>query len=376
MCATPYCRSRSIAIVGAYGCLGSAIARVLLRHTEASVILVGRDAAALERASRDAGGSDRDRISARVASAGDAVRMAAALRGADMAVLCTPGVEHTESVARAICEAKTDCMDARYPAAVASGWERLAPLLRSHGRRCFVHAGHLPGLPSVLARYVGGQWPRVQQLRVATAMGVSSRMSRAAAREIVAEAARTRPAILRRGRGVGAGLLGARRIEFGAPWGTRTCFPVVLPEMAGLPGLSSVEEAAVYVAGMNAVATGVVLPVACALGRLGARRPPAFLGGLFAWAVNRFTKPPYGAVVEVAALGVKQDGGTASLAWTAADDDSYRLAACAVVACLAQCVGQEEAESGVRFAGHVVDPARLMQDMSRFGVRMAETRDA
>ena len=160
-----------------------------------------------------------------------------------------------------------------------------------------------------------------------------------------------------------------RRIDFGPGFGPRACHPLWSDELEGLPEHLGLESAGFYAAGFNWLADWVVTPLALGLGSirrgLGARP----LARMLVFSVRRFARPPFAIVLAAEARG-GSDGGprSARVVVRSDDDDGYRLTAAPAVACAKQLLDGSIPRPGVHMMGHLVDPARLLEDLARMGL--------
>src|SRR4030042_775502 len=99
----------TIVILGGYGNTGREVVRLLLEHTDAQVVLAGRDADKAARAA--AGWNGRfpgTRVRSARADAGQAGSLAALFAGADLVVVASSSSAHVKIVAAAALEAGID----------------------------------------------------------------------------------------------------------------------------------------------------------------------------------------------------------------------------------------------------------------------------
>lgn len=86
------------------------------------------------------------------------------------------------------------------------------------------------------------------------------------------------------------------------------------------------------------------------------------------WGLKTFSKPPFGTVLLLEARGWKNEA-YAELRVKLFHEYAYALTAIPVVACLLQyldgCIGTP----GLWLQGNVVEPARMLSDLERMGVK-------
>jgi hypothetical protein len=144
----------TIAIVGGYGHTGTVVARQLLEHTSARIVLAGRDSARTSRMAREMG----DRVTPRVVDVEDEASVAALCADADVVVNCVaPCSTSAPRVALSCAQHGRHYVD---PGLYAVLEEPLAPYEDELRRRAvsFVSsAGEFPGLTELVPLYVESQ---------------------------------------------------------------------------------------------------------------------------------------------------------------------------------------------------------------------------
>jgi saccharopine dehydrogenase (NAD+, L-lysine-forming) len=166
-----------------------------------------------------------------------------------------------------------------------------------------------------------------------------------------------------------APLTATKKVDFGPPFGTCTCYPFALPEMRPLPERLGVERCGAYAAGGNGVSdTLVALWYVLGLGRY---RRLARLGARALVRMNRFTRPPFGVVLAVEVAG-ESAGRPQRLRVSVRHDDGWVATAIPTLACLLQVLDGTVKKPGIQMMGHAVDVDRFVDDMGRLGMRPAE----
>jgi len=168
----------------------------------------------------------------------------------------------------------------------------------------------------------------------------------------------------------------SQRLDFGPDFGARTCYPMWSDELKDLPERLGVRELGFHVAGFNWFADYVVTPLALALGSirrgLGARP----LAKMLVFGIEHFARRPFAIVLVGEASGERHPGSRrARLIVRSDDDDGYRLTAIPAVACVKQLLDGSARQPGLHLMGHLVEPARLIEDMGRMGVGVTVTVD-
>ncbi len=355
-----------ILLLGGAGRAGRAAAELLLRHSEAEVVIAGRDPAraaaaadALERA------CPTRRASAVAVDATDGPGLRRALEGATLLFDCGPTATFGETLVRACLDAGVDGLDI-HPGRSLAVLRALAPEVERAGR-CFVtQAGLHPGLPATLMRHAAALAGGCRTVAGGMLFNVGSVPGPDAVVELIEILGDYRSLVWVDGAWRKPPWSLTRRVDFGPGLGPRTCYPMWSDELEGLPESLGLDEAGFYVAGFNWLADGVVTPLALALGSirrgLGARP----LARLLTFSVRHCARPPF-AIVMVAEATAR-DGRTSRVVVRSDDDDGYRLTAAPAVACALQLLDGSIVRPGVHIMGQRVEPLRLAEDLVRMGI--------
>jgi saccharopine dehydrogenase (NAD+, L-lysine-forming) len=360
-------------VLGGYGITGSRIAELLLRETDAQVVVAGRRLVEAKRLSgRLARVSVGDRVSPVLADTSDQRLLVKALKEVDLVVIASSTAADVRAVAEAAIEAGTDYMDIQGSVAKVRFLESVADVIERNGR-CFITDGGLhPGLPGVLIRFAAGFMDRVQRANVASIIQLDWRnleLSSTTNTEFAAELAEYDPKWYGQGRWVQS-WRETRKYAFGAPFGTRTVRPMFLQELRTLPErYPSLTETGYFIAGFNWVVDWLVMPLgsmAIRIGGAGAARP---VGRLVAWGLRRFSRPPFGTVFLIEANGWKR-GRMVSVRGSVIHEDAYTLTAIPVVACVMQYLDGSIRNPGLWYQALAVEPRRFLTDMERLGAKV------
>ncbi len=141
---------KTIFILGGYGYTGKFLAKHLLAHTDANIIIAGRN---LSKAQTIVKELNNPRVSARQADATDRNRLTDVLQGVTLCLVAAPTTHHAENVIRACIDARVDYLDVQFAA------QKLKVLYAAQdeiqkANLCFItEAGYHPGLLAVLIRF-------------------------------------------------------------------------------------------------------------------------------------------------------------------------------------------------------------------------------
>ncbi len=363
-------KNKTILILGGYGGAGLPTARLLLQESQVRLVLSGRHR---EKAEETASQLNTEFPGARVAGcyadASDPKSLEAAFQGIDMVVVCSTTTQYTEQVARTALSAGIDYLDIYYPQKTLSVLNALAPAIKEAGR-CFINqAGFHPGLPAAFVRYAAPYFSQYKKAIIGTVMNLRNIGSLASAAELVEDLSDYKAYVFRKDQWRPAGYKDLLKIDFGSRFGVRACYPFWLEEMRALPGQCGLEEVGMYVAGFNWFVDYLLMPLEMALGKIRKGFGTSSLTRLMVWGMNTFSRPPFGVVFKLEAEGYK-DGVPRSVEIVAQHDDGYVFTAIPTVACLLQYLDGSIAKPGLWMMGHIVDPARLLKDMERMGIKV------
>lgn len=363
---------KTIVLLGGYGAAGRELAPLLLRETEARLVLVGRSQ---DKAEALAGALDREhpgRVRAAQCDATAPESLAGALRGAALLVDLSPGGDHVGGLARAALKAGADFLDIHFQQGVLEQLLPLAEDFDSAGRLLLTLAGSHPGLPAALVRAATPHFDECHSALVG--MGLSIRVeNETTALELVDGLMTARGALYEDGAWREARNSDVRNLDLGPRFGVQPCYPMRMAELEALPRQFGLRRAGVYVAGFNPVVDWALLPLIILCGRVGLRGMRPLLARLFTWGVNAFARDAPGMSLCLEASGVRQ-GRPLRLRLQLDHPSPYALTAIPVAACLRQWQDGSLAARGLRFMGQAVDPLRLLEDMARLGVSVGWER--
>lgn len=351
-----------IAVIGATGGAGRALCEGLLAHTEADVIAIARGAEPLHaQADALAARFGAGRITARPA---DARALGEAGHGADLWIVAAALTDATEALARGAIAAGADWIDLAFDRGVTARLRALEGEIAAAGRCFITQAGFHPGLPAALVRLGASRLDRATEATIALAMSGDLGRPESAV-EIVDDIARWSARIYEGGRWREAGWRDAATLELD-DFGRRTCLPMWLPELEGLPEALGLERLGLYVAGFGWRADWVVSPLILGLERVAPGRLRLPMARLLLAAVRR-AGGPAGARV-VAEIRGERGGALAKARVVVGHADPYALTALPVVACARQLLDGAARRPGVHRMGQLVDPERLFVDIAALGL--------
>ncbi len=237
--------SATVLILGGYGTTGLMLSELLLEHSDARVVLAGRDLGRAERAAGELEKRYSGRVEARVADAADAASLEAALRGVDLVAVAASVLAHVRTVADTALRAGVDYFDLLLSSpAKLEVLESLRPRIEADGR-CFVTDGGIhPGLSAVMVRALAPRFERLERAAIGGLIKADWNaydFTLGTMLEFAEEMREYRTEAWRDGRWESLPWREAtRRFDFGPPWGAERCFLMSLEELRRLPDADSV----------------------------------------------------------------------------------------------------------------------------------------
>jgi saccharopine dehydrogenase (NAD+, L-lysine-forming) len=368
---------KTIVILGGYGNTGREIARLLLEHSDARLVLAGRKGDRAAQAAAEWNGRyPGERARGVVADAANKASLRQAFAGADLVVVASSTSEHAATVAAAALEAGLDYMDPHYSASKLRALQDLSPSIESAGRCFITDGGFHPGLPAALVRLAARRVSALRSARVASVIQVdwaSLDFSRATLDELVAEFREYKAIHFADGQWKSMNFLQMMLpawFRFDHGFGRRYAMPMFLEELRPLPDLiPTLRETGFYVGGFNWFVDWVILPIGLGLLWASPRRGPHLVGRMMLWGLKKFGRPPYGTLLKLEAEGIR-NGTDVELVIVVYHADGYVLTAAPMVATLLQVLDGSARKPGLHFQALLADPERLLVDMQRMGVEV------
>ena len=356
--------SKRILLVGANGYVGRKLANYLLTDTDANVILSGRNGAKL----------DELRSSLQVIHFAHRIELLeldaanldiASLPEFDLLVNATAAGPHNAMLIRACIERQADWIDMQMTNELLRPPPELLDRIERAGCCFVIQAGFHPGMLAALVRYAARQMDILESaivgsvIRDKTGLPFTSGVT-----ELVESLRDYKSEIYRDGHWQKLKYADYPTIEFEYDFGKLLTYPVDMPEMRRLPGkLPDLGKTGFFVAGFNWFADYLVTPLIMLSSHILPKQSASLLGRLLSWSTTKFTKPPYGTVVQIDAEG-HRDGKSVRLRLALFHDDAYVLTAVTTVAMIKQ-VLQQTVRPGINLMGLCCDPVELLADIER-----------
>lgn len=360
----------TILIVGGYGNTGYYVAELLLQHTDARVIVAGRN----ERKARAAAERLRARYGKDVAAlqldAGAEDPLRAAFARCDLAVFAASTHEHLDTIVRAALDTRTDYLDTQLSIVTKlDTLRRSEQAFAERGMTVITDAGFHPGLPAALVRHAALRFDELKTANVGSYIGIPWNEIEASGNtmgEFAEELLHFQPKIFLDGtwQTIPFRELTGTTFDFGGEVGEQTCMPMYMHELDALPKLvPSLQETGFFIAGFDWFTNNVATMVAMLGARVGASR---LAGRFFFWSAKTFAQPPFVTVLQLEASGT-QAGVEQKLTIRLSHEDSYWFTAIPVVACIQQYMKGTH-DPGLHFQAQFLEAEGLVRVLSELGI--------
>ena len=365
--------SKRVLLVGATGYAGKRLATYLLEETGATVILAGRSRAKLY--DLQSGLSQQDLAHRLEVLELDATNFdSAALDDFDLLVNATAEGPHNARLIQACLDHRADWIDMQMTNELLNPAPVLRQDIESAGRCFVIQAGFHPGMIAPLVRHACQQMDVVDSaivgsvIRDKTGLPYTSGFS-----ELVASFRDYKSEMYKDGHWQKLKYVEYPRLEFEYGFGDLLSYPVEMAELRRLTEvMPNLKKTGFFVAGFNWFADYVVTPMIMLSSRIASRQTEAQLGRLLSWSTERFSKPPYGAVVQVDAEG-QRDGKPVRFRLSLFHEDTYVLTAVPTVAMIKQMLSGK-VQPGIQLMGLCCDPVQLFEDIERTDVSISQRR--
>ena len=366
----------TILILGGSGRAGVLLAEGLLRETSAGLIIAGRNLDKAEAvATRLREAFPGKSVAARAVDASDPRSLQEAFQNIRLVLVASTTTAHTLAVARAALEGGADYLDIQY------GRKKLEILRSLEGemlrrRRCFItEAGFHPGLSAALVRYAASSLDRIDKARLAGVVGFRAEGPMPGSMiELVDSFRDYDPRVYRDGRWQkdnASGWLKSTTVEFGHPFGTRRCSPMLFEELRDLPTLiPSLKELRFDIAGFSPVIDWAVFPVILASLAIFQERALGPMARLLYASLKAFPPKIHCTALKIEARG-ELGGVPITFEFSVSHSDEYLLTAVPVVAGLRQYLSGAIDKPGLWMLGQIVDPYPFVSDLGRLGLDLS-----
>ena len=369
----------TVLVVGGYGNAGAAITELVLAHSDHTVRVGGRSE---ERARIFVGELEsRDpQWAARLLPVGvDATERASlerALAGVDLCIAAAGTSRSADIAVEAALAVGVDYLDIQVGHAKAQRVLAMDVRARDAGVTLVTDGGFHPGVPAAMVRYADHRLAGLQRATVASVIAVDWASLRALADSTVAEMMEEFRVFAyeeyRDGRWATAG--SQPTVTFPEPFGPRKAAAMGLAEMHQLTDtLPGLRDTGFYVGGFNPVVDYTIIPLAMAGMRIAPDRLGQPLGRLLHWGLLRFTRPPYGTVLQ---LDGNEAGRRARTLMRISHPDAYVVTAAPTVAAALQLLDGSARRPGAHTQAMLVEPTRFFADQAAMGLTVEWLADS
>ena len=366
---------QTILILGGYGNTGRPLARLLLQESDTQLVLAGRDIAKASRVADELNSVfEGDRVGAARVDASDVTGLRNAFAGVNFVIMASSTTQFTRQVAQAALEARIGYLDIQYSSPKIEFLRSIEPAIKQAGCCFITDGGFHPGLPAFLVRYCAQFFDQLETARVGSVIKEDWRSLEVAdstVDELMQLMNDFDMSIYKAGKWKKASLISTSdfvRMDFGGEFGRQYCAPMLLEEMRALPILfPTLSDTGFYVGSFNWFVDWVIMPVSMVAMKLSPRAAVRPMGRWMHWGLKKFSKPPYGTILQVEAAG-KKNGQSKPMQVTISHPDGYLFTAIPVAACMLQYLDGSIAAPGLWLQALVVEPNRFMLDMQRMGI--------
>jgi saccharopine dehydrogenase (NAD+, L-lysine-forming) len=369
----------TVLVVGGYGNAGAAITELLLAHSDHAVRVGGRSE---DRARRFVGelGSRDPRIVSRLDPVGvdatDRDSLERALAGVDLCIAAAATSRSADIAVEAALAVGVDYLDIQVGHAKAERVLAMDARARDAGVTLVTDGGFHPGVPAAMVRYADHRLGGLQRATVASVIALDWASLRRLADSTVAEMMEEFRVFayeeFRDGRWATA--RSQPTVRFPEPFGPRKAAAMGLAEMHQLTdALPRLRDTGFYVGGFNPVVDYTIIPLAMAGMRIAPDRLGRPLGRLLHWGLLRFTRPPYGTVLQ---LDGNEPGRPARTLMRISHPDAYVVTAAPTVAAAVQLLDGTAHCPGAHTQAMLVEPTRFFADQAAMGLTVEWLADS
>ncbi len=369
---------QTVLILGGYGNAGLPIAKLLIHESNVHLIIAGRNIYRAKEVAAELNHEfQTDRVSYMKVDASVKSNLKSAFEGVTIAVIASSTIDYAHLVATSAIEAGVDYYDVQLstPEKIETLFS-LREEIEEQGRCFITDGGYHPGLPAVLVRYAATKFDSLEVANIGGAFQLDltdMEYSKATPSEFIDELKNFNPSLLKNGEWVQMDFKNMPVFDFGGNWGKKCCTAMFMEELRTVPKeVPSLKEMGFYIAGFNWVNDYIIMPIAFTSFKLFGVRVRDSMGKFFRWGLKKFSKPPYGSVVQLEAKGHNGDE-KSELQIRLTHYDAYWMTAVPVAACLLQYLSGDIRKPGLWFQANAVEPIQFLEDMERLGITITIT---
>jgi Saccharopine dehydrogenase NADP binding domain len=369
--------SKTILILGGYGNTGKPLARLLLQETTSQLVLAGRN---LEKAQVFADELNQafkgHRVRGVCVDASDLVSLTQAFATIDFVVVASSTTQYTPQVAQAALDARIGYLDIQYSTQKIAVLKSMTPAIEQAGCCFITDGGFHPGLPAFMVRYAAQFFDQLVAARVGSVIKEDWKhldIEDSTVYELMELMNDFYMTIFKSGKWKKVSLVSMSDyigMHFGPDFGKQYCAPMLLEEMRALPEMfPTLQDTGFYVGSFNWFTDWLVMPIAMIAMKLWPHAALKPMARWMHWGLKTFSKPPYGTLLKVEAMGYR-DGQPKKLQVIISHSDGYLFTAIPVAACLLQYLDGSIHQPGLWMQALLVEPNRFMRDMQRMGIQV------
>lgn len=361
----------TVLVVGGYGNAGAAITELLLAHSDHAVRVGGRSEDRARRFADELGSRDPrgvSRLDPVGVDATDGASLERALAGVDLCIAAAGTSRSADIAVEAALARGVDYLDIQVGHAKAERILAMDARARDAGVSLVTDGGFHPGVPAAMVRYADHRLGGLERATVGSVIALDWARLRPLAGSTVAEMMEEFRSFsyeeYRDGRWATA--RSQPTFTFPEPFGPRKAAAMGLAEMHqltdALPGL---HDSGFYVGGFNPVVDYAIIPLAMVGMRIAPDRLGGPLGRLLHWGLLRFSRPPYGTVLQ---LDGNEAGHPPRTLMRISHPDAYVVTAAPTVAAALQLLDGTARRPGAHTQAMLVEPTRFFADQAAMGI--------
>jgi hypothetical protein len=367
---------KKVLILGGYGNTGFLIAKLLLQESDVQLVIAGRTLSRAQQTVDDLNCEFHiNRVSSKQVDAADTNSLKAAFEDVNIVIVASSTIDYARNVADLALEAGADYLDVQLssPAKLAV-LNSLREKIERKGRCFITDGGFHPGVPAAMVRYAVAKFDALEVANISAAFQLNWKelqFSESTICEFIDEFKNFNPLVLKNKKWVKMRMKEFPKFDFDDLFGERYCSPMFLEELRSLPkAIPSLNETGFYIAGFNWMTDYIIMPLAFAALKIFREKAKGPMGKFFSWGLRSFSKPPFGAILQLEATGLK-DKKNSFMHVRLTHNDAYVLTAVPVVACLLQYLNGSIRSPGLWFQANLVEPTQFFRDMERLGVSVS-----
>jgi saccharopine dehydrogenase (NAD+, L-lysine-forming) len=365
---------KRITILGGYGNAGYWTAFYLLRNTEGiELILAGRNYNKAEFACEKLKNEfPNSSIKPMLLDASDQDSLNQAFSQTDLIIVASSTMQYQQQIIDCAIENNIDYFDINLSSKEKITYLKSKEKIIKERNLCFItDGGFHPGVPGALIQYAKNRFDTIETAEIYSAIKIDWKpldIGKDTAKEMILEFKDYNADIYKDGEWQKSKSM-YKKHQFGEPWGKMNTTPMFLEELRTIPEeIKSLKEIGFYVSGFNWFTDSIVFPLIFILLPIFGKTITGFLGAILKWSLYKFSKPPFGLILEVVASGII-DGKPEEKTISLFHEDGYIFTAIPAVACILQYINLEK-KPGVFLQANFVEPESFFTDMVNMGVRL------